>query len=180
MAFDHPEEIALQIDAEIRALSVRNTPNERAIRRKYSQLLKQASPELVLGVAKKLLEDSTYRWLAYELIASHPEAFQHIREAHLEELGQGINSWWSADSFARTLSGPAWLKGRVSDNLIYGWARSTDRWWRRAALVSTVALNMRSQGGRGMWSARFGCAVCWWRIMTIRWRKPCHGRSESW
>jgi len=144
-----PEEIAAQIDAEIRALPVRNTPNERAIRRKYSQLLKQASPQLVLDLARKLLRAYSYGWLAYELIANHPEALEHIGEAEVEELGQGINSWWSVDSLAPTLSGPAWLKGRVSDDLIYGWARSAGRWWRRAALVSTVALNMRSQGGRG-------------------------------
>jgi 3-methyladenine DNA glycosylase AlkD len=29
------------------------------------------------------------------------------------------------------------------------WARSRDRWWRRAALVSTVPLNVRAQGGKG-------------------------------
>jgi 3-methyladenine DNA glycosylase AlkD len=61
----------------------------------------------------------------------------------------GINSWWSVDSFARTLAGPAWLNGQVSDRLIHQWAHSQDRWWRRAALVSTVALNVRSQGGMG-------------------------------
>jgi 3-methyladenine DNA glycosylase AlkD len=33
--------------------------------------------------------------------------------------------------------------------MIYEWANSEDLWWRRAALVSTVALNMRSQGGQG-------------------------------
>jgi 3-methyladenine DNA glycosylase AlkD len=33
--------------------------------------------------------------------------------------------------------------------LIRKWAHSEDRWWRRAALVSTVALNMRSRGGGG-------------------------------
>lgn len=33
--------------------------------------------------------------------------------------------------------------------MIHRWARSPDRWWRRAALVSTVALNVRSQGGPG-------------------------------
>jgi 3-methyladenine DNA glycosylase AlkD len=29
------------------------------------------------------------------------------------------------------------------------WAASPDRWWRRAALVSTVPLNLRSRGGVG-------------------------------
>lgn len=53
------------------------------------------------------------------------------------------------DIFARTLSGPAWLQGQVPDALIARWARSEDRWWRRAALVSTVALNVRSHGGMG-------------------------------
>jgi len=47
------------------------------------------------------------------------------------------------------LAGPAWLNGQVSDELIYRWGLSEDRWWRRAALVSTVALNVRSQGGTG-------------------------------
>jgi 3-methyladenine DNA glycosylase AlkD len=32
---------------------------------------------------------------------------------------------------------------------IQDWAQSEDRWWRRAALVSTVALNVRSRGGKG-------------------------------
>jgi 3-methyladenine DNA glycosylase AlkD len=42
-----------------------------------------------------------------------------------------------------------WRDGLVSDELIHHWAQSEDRWWRRAALVSTVALNIRSHGGRG-------------------------------
>jgi 3-methyladenine DNA glycosylase AlkD len=43
------------------------------------------------------------------------------------------------------LSGPVWAAGRISDQTIVEWAslRSTeeDRWWRRAALVSTVPLS---------------------------------------
>ena len=42
-----------------------------------------------------------------------------------------------------------WLHRQISDQLVLKWAKSNDRWWRRAALVSTVALNMRSQGGQG-------------------------------
>jgi 3-methyladenine DNA glycosylase AlkD len=83
------------------------------------------------------------------LIRYHPATFQKLDEADLEALGQGINSWDTVDAFARTLAGPVWLKGHVSDALIHRWAASPDLWWRRAALVSTVALNMRSQGGRG-------------------------------
>ena len=35
------------------------------------------------------------------------------------------------------------------DELIVKWAHSPDLWWRRAALVSTVAFNVRSHGGKG-------------------------------
>ena len=67
----------------------------------------------------------------------------------MEEFGKGIDSWWSVDSFARTLAGPAWREGLISDRVIRRWASSDDYWWRRAALVSSVALNVRSKGGRG-------------------------------
>ena len=149
LAFDNPKEVASGIDAEIRALPVRNTPNERAVYRQYSRMLQQANPEFILDVARILLKNHGYRGLAYELIENHRVAFQRIGEAEVEELGQGINSWWSVDSFARTLAGPVWLRGQVSDELIDRWAHSENCWWRRAALVSTVALNVRSYGGRG-------------------------------
>jgi 3-methyladenine DNA glycosylase AlkD len=69
-----------------------------------------------------------------------------------------MDSWCSVDAFARLLSGPAWLNGQLSDEVIRRWARSEDRWWRRAALVSTVALNTRSHGGYGDVPRTF--AVC--------------------
>jgi 3-methyladenine DNA glycosylase AlkD len=146
---NNAKEVASEIDAEIRALPVRNTANGRIIRRKYSRMLKQASPDFILDLARELLENYGYRWLPYELVQNHRAAFQSVGETELEQLGRGINSWWSVDSFARSLAGPAWLKGQVSDELIHKWARSEDRWWRRASLVCTVALNMRSRGGMG-------------------------------
>jgi len=144
-----PEALAAQIAAEIRALAVRNTPNVRAIRRRYSAQLKDGDAEYVIAVAHALLRVQGLRGVACELIAGHAGAFQRMGAAELETLGQGINSWGSVDVFARILSGPAWLRGQVSDGLIACWARSPDRWWRRAALVSTVALNVRSHGGHG-------------------------------
>ena len=143
------EEVAAEIDAEIRALPVQNTPNVRAIRLEYSRKLQQAEGAFVLELARELVSNYGYRGVPYELIRYHQAAFQSLGPAELEELGRGIDSWWSVDSWARTLAGPAWLSGQVSDEVVHRWARSKDRWWRRAALVSTVALNVRSHGGTG-------------------------------
>jgi 3-methyladenine DNA glycosylase AlkD len=143
------EKIALAIDADMRAQAVQNTPSLRGVRRKYSQVLKQAAPELVLQVAEKLCGMDDYRWVAYELIEAHRGAFASLDAEKIEALGQGIDSWWRVDSFGRSLSGLAWRSGLIPDGLILKWAGSSDRWWRRAALVSTVALNVRSHGGWG-------------------------------
>lgn len=141
--------LAVQIDAEIRALPGQNVPSVRAVRRAYSQRLRGVDAAFVLDLARGLLVLNDHRWVAYELIREHPAAFGCIGDVELVELGQGIDSWWTVDAFARTLSGPAWLRGQVAGSLIHTWARSADFWWRRAALVSTVALNVRSQGGPG-------------------------------
>jgi len=146
---DDVKRLAAEIDSEIRTLPVQNTPSVRAVRREYSRKLKEADPRFVLDLARELVENYGHRGVAYELIEGHRAAFHSLGEAELEALGRGINSWWSVDSFARTLAGPAWRDGQVSDELIHRWAHSQDRWWRRAALVSTVALNVRSRGGKG-------------------------------
>lgn len=104
-------ELAAQLDAEIRALPIRNTPCERGVLRKYSRVLKEADPEFTLDVARALMKEHSHRWLAYELIANHRAAFRRIGVVELEEFGEGIDSWGAVDSFARTLAGPAWLRG---------------------------------------------------------------------
>ncbi len=151
-------ELANEMAAEIAALSVHNTDTERAVVHRYSQRISQEEPGLVLALAQELLEAHGRRWQAYELIAAHPGAFRSLGPAELEHLGHGIDSWWSVDAFARTLAGPAWCQGQVPDELIRSWAVSPDRWWRRAALVSTVAWNVRSLGGRG--DTKRTLAVC--------------------
>ena len=147
--FPDPEILAKEIKAEIKHLPNQNTSAIRSIRLSYSEKVKSANPEYILRLARLLCFKHDLRWVAYEIIADNPAAFRALGAAELEEFGQGINSWWTVDSFARTLSGPAWQHGQISDDIIHQWACSTDPWWRRAALVSTVALNLRSKGGRG-------------------------------
>jgi len=144
-----PIELALIFNKEQRVLSIHTTDSERILRLKYSDLLCQAPAEYVMSFASHLLLTHGHRWQAYEIIAAHKGAFQSLRADELEALGLGINSWWTVDAFARTLAGPAWRDGLIPDELIVMWAGSPDLWWRRAALVSTVAFNVRSQGGNG-------------------------------
>jgi len=143
------DEFAAQIDSRLQALPVRNAPSVDAVRRTFSRTLRGEDGRLVLEVARTLRFRYGYRAVPYELILAHQGAFRLLGERELEELGHGMDSWSSVDSFARTLSGPAWRDGLIQDEVILKWAHSTDRWWRRAALVSTVALNMRSYFGRG-------------------------------
>lgn len=152
------QKLAAAIDAEIRTLAVRNTPAVRAIRRTYSRALESAEPEFVLAVAEALLDAYGHRSAACELVAAHQEAFRKIGPKEIEAFGRGMASWGAVDTFARTLAGPTWLAGQLPEAVIHRWARSTDRWWRRAALVSTVALNVRSQGGLG--DTKRTLAVC--------------------
>ncbi len=144
-----PTELASAFEVEHQALAVHITDTERAICRKYMQIVKHAPVDYVLDFARQLFFCHHRRWQAYEILANHKAAFKCLGVNELVEFGSGINSWWSVDSFARTLSGPAWQEGQVPDELFTGWAQSPDFWWRRAALVSTVAFNVRTQGGKG-------------------------------
>lgn len=76
----------------------------------------------------------------------------------LSTITRGMTSWGDVDMFAYYLSGPAWRAGQISDSVVEEWARSQNRWWRRAALVSTVPLNSRARGGSG--DARRTLRIC--------------------
>jgi 3-methyladenine DNA glycosylase AlkD len=144
-----PKTAAAEHIAAYRALPVKRAKYIWPLRREFARSLKDAPPEFVLEVARELFYKYDNPGHASSLLMFHQETFQTLGEDEIEEFGQGINSWGTVDSFARRLSGPAWLKGQISDGLIHSWAHSEDRWWRRAALVSTVALNVRSKGGYG-------------------------------
>ena len=142
---------------DLNSLAVRNTPALRQVRRGYSKRWKREPPQAVLGIARKV-SASGYRWIGCELIRNHPAAFAALNDRTVAQFATGLNSWDSVDAFARILSGPAWAHGYISDALIAKWSRSRDRWLRRAAIVGTIALNMRSDGGRG--DTRRTLAIC--------------------
>ncbi|MEK6301512.1 MAG: DNA alkylation repair protein [Acidobacteriota bacterium] len=147
----NPDEIIARIEASIRQLPLCDTQSIRRTRRAFSKEIAGADPRDVVKLGLKLLRrgDFMHRFIAYELVSAHREGLKSLTAKTLEQFGAGLNSWESVDTFGSYLAGPAWREHQVPDSLIKGWARSKDRWWRRAALVSTVPLNNKTRGGSG-------------------------------
>jgi 3-methyladenine DNA glycosylase AlkD len=136
---------------ELKASPGLNTAEIRAVRCKFTKALSKASPELVIELARRLMKrgNTIHRFVASELIQFHRLAFLNLNKQLMEEFSVGLDSWGAVDVFSCYLSGPAWREGLIDDRLIRDWTRSTNRWLRRAALVSTVPLNSKARGGSG-------------------------------
>jgi len=145
------DDLEKEIIVRLAALPRQDTQTIRNLRREFSKRLVKSPPELIVALALNLISRSEFvpRFFAYELVQHHKEAIQSLSAKSLTDLGRGIDSWAAVDTFACYLAGPSWREGKVADALIKRWARSKNRWWRRAAVVSTVALNNKARGGYG-------------------------------
>jgi len=146
---EDPDELETQI-VSLAMLTSPTTEAIRKVRRKFSHRLAEAPARLIVALALQLVRHAAVpRFVAYELILYHHQALRSLKAKSLEDLGAGNKTWEEVDAFACYLAGPAWRERQVSDGLIRRWASSGDRWWRRTAVVSTVALNNKARGGRG-------------------------------
>ena len=142
------------IDAAIRSVP-HGAPEARAVRKRISRDLAAVSGPDVLALALALHEAYPRRTrfahllVACELLANHPGALALVGEPEVHRLGSTLAEWVHVDILATQVSGRAWREGQIADAAIDAWAASEDRWWRRMALVSTIPLNVRAQGGRG-------------------------------
>ncbi len=109
------------------------------------------SPEGVLALTRALHGTGIHeaRQVGYEVLEKRTDAMALLDRTTLEALGAGNDNWASVDTFATRVAGPAWREGRVGDAVVREWARAADRWWRRTAVVCTVALNTKARGGAG-------------------------------
>lgn len=127
------------------------TRHMRGVVRELKRELAAWSARDVVALASAIIDQNTLegRQAAYEILAGHRAARESLKARDVIRLGRGIDNWASVDGFGCTLAGVAWREGRIGDAEIARWARSRDRWWRRAALVATVPLNAVSKGGSG-------------------------------
>lgn len=127
------------------------TPVFRGLFKTWRVALKKQPPEKLVDFAKKCVDTRIFEMnqLAFELLWKNKTALNSLNITDIEYLGKNIDNWATTDTFSVMLSGWAWRRGQIPDNDILGWLNSENRWWRRAAVVSTIPLNMRSRGGTG-------------------------------
>ena len=127
------------------------TPDFRILIKDWWIEIRNWPPEKLLQFAKELVATRIFECnqLAFELLSKNRNALVLLKLKDLEELGKNMDNWATTDCFSVMISGWAWRENQISDADVLNWLETGNLWWRRAAIVSTVALNLRSWGGKG-------------------------------
>lgn len=143
-------QIAEWVSNELRSLEKLNAASLRALWRELSPKVESMPPRETIKLAFKIVDADPPGAvpIVYGLILYHPNALSALRLSDVERIGKDMEGWGEVDCVSG-LAGVAWRNGQIEDADVFRWARSDNRWWRRAALVSTVPLNMKSHGGVG-------------------------------
>ncbi|MBN2807517.1 MAG: DNA alkylation repair protein [Prolixibacteraceae bacterium] len=93
--------------------------------------------------------------LGYELVGKDKKVFAALTADDLAQMNYQLDNWVSVDTFGVYIHGKAWRTGLISDEHLMKMVHHEDFWQRRLAVVSTIPLNQKSNGGKGDSSRTF-------------------------
>lgn len=128
-----------------------SVPNERIVIKEIKSDTKTLTEREKIKLAIELVNTNIFecQHIAYEFLGKNNKTCSALKEDDLNALGKNLDNWVSADGFSIYLIGYAWREGIISTEKIKSYWQSDNFWTRRIALVSTIALNLKSQGGTG-------------------------------
>ena len=101
--------LAEEVRRDLASLPRIDTPSVRSVRRRYSKVLANESPRIVLRFVMSLLAGGGWaeRVVSWEVLAAHERAFGLLNDRLVEEMAHGLADWGSVDLFGVTVLGPA-------------------------------------------------------------------------
>lgn len=87
--------------------------------------------------------------LAYEYAGKDKNLFATIDKEDIVKMNFMLDNWVSVDTFGVYIHGKAWRMGIINDDDLLDLVHHVDVWQRRLAVVSTIPLNQKSNGGKG-------------------------------
>ncbi|MCP4108162.1 MAG: DNA alkylation repair protein [Desulfobacteraceae bacterium] len=126
-------------------------PNLRNVLKELKKQTKHYSNSERLKLVKELNKTNIFecQQLAFKYIENDKGTLRELTEKDIDELGERIDNWVTADNYGALVVGYSWREGIISTDKIKSYLKSDDFWIRRIAIVATVSLNQKARGGKG-------------------------------
>jgi len=127
-----------------------SNPDLRILVKELCKVMQDENRDQFLSLAYDLvsLEIIECQIIAWHLLEK-AKIVPSLTKEEMHKLEGVLDNWVSVDTFGTLVFGVLWRLEQIPDDEVYGLQEFENVWYRRLALVGTVALNLKSRGGAG-------------------------------